>query len=170
MYEGGAREYIKGWFLKPSVWQLLVKLFLEKEKATHSSILAWRIPWTIVHGIAKSRTWPTDFHSHSLSEMIIEDWKRLQFNKHLIEYLHMCVCVCSVVQSCQTLCDPMHCSPPGSPVHGILQARILAWVAISSSRGSSPPRDWTCIFCIGRKILYHWATESGKSNWILTMC
>ena len=42
-----------------------------------------------------------------------------------------------VAQSCPTLCDPMDCSPPGSSVHGILQARILEWVAISFSRGSS---------------------------------
>ena len=44
--------------------------------------------------------------------------------------------VCSVAQFCLTLCDPMDCSLPGSSVHGILQARILEWVAISSSRGS----------------------------------
>ena len=48
-----------------------------------------------------------------------------------------------VAQSCLTLCDSMDCSPPGSSVHGILQARILEWVAISFSRGSSRPRDWT---------------------------
>ena len=51
-------------------------------------------------------------------------------------------------QSCLTLCDPMDCSPPGSFVHQISQARILEWVAISSSRGSSRPRDWTCISCM----------------------
>ena len=45
-------------------------------------------------------------------------------------------------QSCPALCDPIDCSPPGSSVHGILQARTLEWVAISSSRGSSQPRDW----------------------------
>ena len=52
----------------------------------------------------------------------------------------------------------MDCSPPGSSVHRILQARILEWVVTSSSRGSSRPRDWTCIFyvsCIGRQVLYH---------------
>ena len=43
------------------------------------------------------------------------------------------------VQSCSTLCDPIACSPPGSSVHGTLQARILGWVAISSPRGSLPP-------------------------------
>ena len=55
----------------------------------------------------------------------------------------------------------MDYSSPGSSVHGILQARILEWVAISSSRGSSRPKDQThvsCISCIGGRILYHWAT------------
>ena len=49
----------------------------------------------------------------------------------------------SVAQLCPTLCNPMDCSPPGSSVHGILQARILEWVAMPSSRGSSQPRDGT---------------------------
>ena len=55
------------------------------------------------------------------------------------------------------LCDPVHCSLSDSSVHGILQARILEWIAISSSRGSSQPRDRTLISsvsCIGRQILY----------------
>ena len=53
-----------------------------------------------------------------------------------------------VAQSCLTLCDPMDCSPPGSSVHGILQARILEWVAIPFSRGSSQPRGQTQVSCI----------------------
>ena len=63
-------------------------------------------------------------------------------------------------QSCPTLCDPMDCSLPGFSVHGTLQARGLEWAAISSSRGSSWPSNWThvsCISCLGRQILYHWA-------------
>ena len=55
----------------------------------------------------------------------------------------------------------MDCSPPGSSFHGISQARILEWVAISSSRGSSRPRDQTWVSCDSRnsrRILYHWAT------------
>ena len=59
-----------------------------------------------------------------------------------------CVYVCAkVVQSCPALCDPMECSPPGSSVHGILLARILEWVTLLSSRGTSWPRDWTLVFC-----------------------
>ena len=65
---------------------------------------------------------------------------------------------CLVTKSCPTLCDPMDCSPPGSSVHGILQARILEWVAISFSRGSSQAGDQTRISCIGRWVLYHWSS------------
>ena len=64
-------------------------------------------------------------------------------------------------QLCLTLCDPMNCILPGSSLHGISQARKLEWVAISSSRGSSRPRDRPQLscgsFCV-RQILYHWAT------------
>ena len=61
----------------------------------------------------------------------------------------------------------MDCSPPGSSVHGISQARILTWVAVSFSRGSSRPRDGTCvscISCIGRWILYHWAMREASKQ------
>ena len=64
-----------------------------------------------------------------------------------------------VTQLCLTLCDPMDCSMPGSSVHGILQARILEWVAMAFSRGSSQPRGRTCISYISwivRRVLYHW--------------
>ena len=64
-------------------------------------------------------------------------------------------CVC--VQLCLTLCNPRDCNPQGSSVHGIFQTRILEWVAISYSRGSSWPRNQTwvsCVSCIGRQILY----------------
>ena len=61
-------------------------------------------------------------------------------------------------QSCLTFCNPVDYSPLGSSVHGILQARTLEWVTISSSRGSSQPRNQTkvsCVSCTGRKALYH---------------
>ena len=63
---------------------------------------------------------------------------------------HPCVCmsVRSVTQSCPTLCNPKDYSPPGSSVHGILQARILEWIAISSSRGSFQFRELTRVSCI----------------------
>ena len=71
-----------------------------------------------------------------------------------------CVLVCVYATSLQScLCDPMNCSPPGSSVHRILQARILQWIARLSSRGSFYLRDQTHVsrvFCTGRRVLYHW--------------
>ena len=66
------------------------------------------------------------------------------------------------------LCDPMDHSLPGSSVHGISQARILEWVAISFSRGSSQSRDQTQVSCSGRQILYHWATwdTNSRVTWV----
>ena len=61
-------------------------------------------------------------------------------------------------RSCPILCDPMDCSPPGSSVRGILQVRILEWIAMPSSRGSSQPRDRICVSyvsCIDRQVLYY---------------
>ena len=84
-----------------------------------------------VHGVAKSQTQLTDWTTTLLSKLLL-------------------------LSRVQLFCDPMDYSPPGSSVHEISQARILEWVANSFSRGSSQPRDWTLISCIGRQILYHW--------------
>lgn len=75
-----------------------------------------------------------------------------------VSSVHSWVC-CSVAKSCLTLCDPLVYSLPGSSVSGIFRARILDWVATPSSRGSSQPRDGTCVSyvsCIGRQVLYHY--------------
>ena len=166
--------------------------------ATHSSILAWQIPWTedllvTVHGVAKSRTWQRNFHFHFKSKrklnfemwaLVINCWGFIFIN-HLnplfccclvtkscpstAQYIYMCVCVCAcvhthvLVQSCPTLCDPMNCSQWGSSVHGILQERILEWVAISYSRGSSQSWDWThgsCVSCIADR--FHLLSHRGS--------
>ena len=60
---------------------------------------------------------------------------------------------CSASQLCPTLCNPIDCSPPGSSVHGIFQARVLEWAAIPFSRGSSLPRDQTRVSRIHRRVL-----------------
>jgi len=67
------------------------------------------------------------------------------------------LCACSVTKLCLTLCDPMDCSPLGSSVHWISQARILEWVVISFSRGSSPPRGRIHVFSLLRRFF---TTES----------
>ena len=72
-----------------------------------------------------------------------------------------------VAQLCLTLCDSMDCSLPGSTIHGIFQARILEWVAISFSRRSSWPRDWTqvshMVGIVGRRFTI-WATRKDQSQ------
>ena len=77
--------------------------------------------------------------------------------RSILQGLKWRLCCFLVAESYPTLCDPMDCSLLASSVHGIFQARILEWVAISSSRGSSRPRDWTRVSCTCKQILYHWA-------------
>ena len=67
--------------------------------------------------------------------------------------------LCFIAQSCPTVCNPTDCSPPGSSVHRILQARILEWVAMSSSRRASQPRDQTQISCIVGRFFTIWTTR-----------
>ena len=76
-----------------------------------------------------------------------------------------------VAQLCPTPCDPMDCCPPGSSDHGILQARILEWVAIPFSRGSSGPRDQTLVSCTAGRFFTVWDTGEPllqkDENWAL---
>ena len=88
--------------------------FPGKGNATHSSVLAWRIPWAGEPGRLQS----TGSQDSDMTE-------------------HMWVLCAKSLQSCLTLCDPMDCSLPGSSVHGILQARILEWIAVPCCRRSS---------------------------------
>ena len=116
---------------------------LEKGMATHSSILVWRIPWTEepgglqFHRVAKSRT--------RLSDFIYSLIPKYHKNFFLI-YAYISH------QETNLLNNSLDYSPPGSSVHGIFQARILEWVAIFLSRGSSQPRDRTQVSLIaGRR-------------------
>ena len=89
-------------------------------------------------------------------EIVMWCWDHLD---GIRDWIPLSTWVCA--QSCPTLCDPMDCSPPGSSVHGLFQARILGWLVICSFRGSSQPRARThisCISCVGKWILYHCAT------------
>ena len=72
------------------------------------------------------------------------------------DYEFMCSVVSNSLQP-----HPMDCSPPGFSVYGIFQARMLEWVAIPISRGSSWPRDWTCVFYSAGRFFTHWAIVEG---------
>ena len=69
-----------------------------------------------------------------------------------------------MAQSCPTLWDPMDWSLPGSSIRGIFRARILEWVAISFSRRSSQPREWTRVFCTVSRPLYRLSTQNNNNN------
>ena len=86
-------------------------------------------------------------------EPILGSWKGFPFCHNIAEILSnlpKVIFVCLVAHSCPTLCNPIDCSPPGSSVHGILQVRILEWVALSSSRVSSQPRIEPSFHSAGR--------------------
>ena len=96
-----------------------------------------------------------------------------QENEHSCLCYSVCVCVCVcvlVTQSCPTLCDLMDCSPPGSSVHGTLQARILEWITISFSRGSSRPRDQTLVSCTAGRFFTAWVTREAILYIIACIC
>ena len=91
--------------------------------------------------------------------------RSLNVGEHLCSIKDHNVCVWSVTGLCLTLRDSRDCSLPGSSVHGVFQARIMEWVAISFSRGSSCTKDWSwvsCISCIGGQVLYHCAAQEAQ--------
>ena len=103
---------------------------------------------------------------HSICQQIREtqqwpqDWKRSVFIPILKKgNAEECSSESEVAQSCLTLCDPLDYSLQGFSVHGILQARILEWVTISFSRGSSQPRDRTQVSCFVGRHFNLWATR-----------
>ena len=104
---------------------------LEEKMATHSSILAWEIPWTEECGGLQSMVSQRVGHDRATERQIcyisVLTWNLFQ----LIKLTSVSVCVCVCAQSSSTLCNPINCSPPGSCVHGIFQAKILEWVAVS---------------------------------------
>ena len=112
---------------------------------------------------SSSENWhdkPNKYDTHCLT--VIQSDNFLQCLDHKILNIYsvstgFCVCVL-IAQSCLTLCDPMNCSPPDFSVHGILQARILEWVAIPFSGDLPDPGiEPTSLHC--RQILHHWTTE-----------
>ena len=76
----------------------------------------------------------------------------------------------AAAQSCPTHRHSFDCSLLGSSVHEIFQARTLEWTAISSSRGSSQPSDWTCISCTASRLCYWWATGEEKKKQKTYIC
>ena len=152
--------------------------------APNSSTLAWKIPWTEEPGRLQSmrslwvgHDWSDlaaaaaavciylhlnqsdRLHNYTLFTLKVIHSSFNNVDHCAAVHLNNLVITALIAQSCSTLCSTMDCSPPGSSIRGISQARILKWVAISFSRGLFWLRDGTrlCFIShIGRRILYHW--------------
>ena len=142
------------------VWSLDWEDILEEEIATPLQYFCLENPHE-QKSLAGYSPW-----SHKESDMT--EW--LSTNKHVLQLheLQPIWLLCpplspetetEVAQSCLTLCDTMDCSLPGSSIHGIFQATVLEWVAISFSRGSSQTRDRTLVSCIAGRHFTVWATR-----------
>ena len=92
-------------------------------------------------------------------------WQRMFKLLHNCTYLTHSEWVSEIAQSCPTPCDPMDYSLSGSSIHGIFQARVLEWIAISFSRGSSWPRNWTQVSRIVGRRFTVWATREIQEYW-----
>ena len=124
---------------------------------------AWRAE---VYGVTKSSTWLsnwTDACTYVCAHIYVFMYTCYYLYTYTPIYIGIYMKVkVLVAQSCPTLCDPMDCSLPGFAVHGILQARILEWVAILFSRWSSRPRDRTWVSCIAGRFFTVWGTREAQ--------
>ena len=135
------------WFHVPlCTHHAFTKVLRVSKRGLLKSHLQWFSPFITQ---TPSLTMLLTFHTHSAKQPLIG---KVKGEKELGKD-RACCCAKSI-QSCPTLCDAMDCSPAGSSVHGILQARILEWVAMPSSRGSSWARDGTPVSYVSGRVLY----------------
>ena len=186
---GTLQQRILEWVTMPSSRPLDMKSWLWKipwccepltagREGDHRGLDGWMAlltQWTWVWANSE-RWWRTGKHGVLLSmgsQRVRHDWTTEQ------EQFHFCLCpvnflsvyqsvilikwsASEVAQSCPTLCDPMDCSLSGSSIHGIFQARLLEWIAIFFSRGSSWPRNQTRV---SRRHFTVWATREAQTFW-----
>ena len=146
------RERTKYWsYPRSQNFRLVLFLILFKEKIlvlnyfdTYIMIMSCSLTWVMQDDCETEQTWAQPMACSQT------------------ESIHGCGKV-EAAQSCLILCSPMDCSPPGSSVHGISQARIQEWVAISFSRGPSRPRYWTQVFSIAG---WFFTAEPPAGSWM----
>ena len=109
-----------------------------------------------------------ELHPGNIPSLSPDEVSKNYFPLYICVCVCVCVCVCAKsLQSCPTPCDPMDCNPSGSSVHGISQPGILEWVVISTSRGSSWPKDPNRISCTAGRFF---TTTPLEKPWTITIC
>ena len=109
----------------------------------------------VAYSFSRASSWPKTWTGVScIASRFFTSWATREAHKDI----NKCVLML-VTQSFLTLCDPMDCSPPGFSLHRFLQSKVLEWVAIPFSRGSSQPQDWTQISCIASRFFAVWASR-----------
>ena len=118
-----------------------------------------------VHSISRARILEWVNISFSRESSQARDWTHISFTgRQTLSLGRLLTWSVKIAQLCLTLCDPVNCSPPGSSVHGILQARIMEWVAVPFSRGSPQPKDGPQVSRIAGGFLTIWATWEIKKT------
>ena len=123
-------------------------------------VFTWRVLIACIwYWVLRQRNrWVSWFEKHlSLSPL---------HQMYLDTLIRVCTCVYVLVtQSCPTLCGSIDCSSAGSSVHGILQVRVLEWIAVPFSGGSYPPRKWTRVSHITDRFFAIWVTREAHVTW-----
>ena len=141
----------------PDFLDIYVIWFFLLEPNWHFSQLSWTGSQKDLWTDSFSPVWPTSALWKAFCILHPSSSERV--------YWSHCVWSVLVIQLCPSLCDLMDCNQPGSSVHGISQARILEWVAISFSRGASWPRDRTWVSCIAGRFFTARATREARSQY-----
>ena len=128
----------------------------------HHSICRWSNPYVICFSVYFLRS--RIFFFINIASSNVRNLSLMYYYHEIHSLYSNGVNEVIVAQSFPTLWDPMDCSPPGFSVHGILHTRILEWVAIHFSRGSSQPRDQTRVSCIAGRFFTIWTTRDAPIN------
>ena len=146
------------------IWSILENVSCVLEIKVYSAAIGWNVVYKSIKSILSNVLLKASVSLFSLavlsmgSQRLRHNWvTELNCSVHYVTDVLMSLQFSSVAESYLTLCDPLNCSPAGSSVHRISQARILEWVAISSSRGSAWSRVWTCETLLN---LLHWQADS----------
>ena len=154
-----------------SICQYCCFCLVAKSHLTHWDPVDCSPPGSSVHGISQARA--LEWVAAGVSFLLQGIFPTQELNPRLLHWQADCLppnhrrshkslwkVKTLVTWSCPTLCDPMDCCPPNFPVHGILWAKILEWVAIPFSSGSSQPRNRTRVSCIAGGFFTNWAIRA----------